>query len=46
MDDALELTDRVAERGDVIETEDVFELTPAAMAYLAQHAATGADARG
>lgn len=44
--DTLTLTDRVAERGDVIETEAVFELTPKAMAYLAQHLPAGGDARG
>jgi hypothetical protein len=35
MDDALVLTHRVAEIGDVVEVEPVFELSPEAMAYLA-----------
>lgn len=46
MDDALELRERVACIGDVIETEPCFDLTPEAMAYLAQHQPTGSDARG
>jgi hypothetical protein len=36
MSDDLILTDRVAEAGDVIETEDVYELTAQALAYLAE----------
>jgi len=33
--DEMTLTERVAEPGDVIETEDVYEITPEALAYLA-----------
>lgn len=37
MDEALLLTDRIADAGSVIETEDVFELTGDAIRYLATH---------
>lgn len=37
MDEALLLTDRVADAGQVIDTEPCFELTPEAFRYLAAH---------
>ena len=41
-DETLTLTDRVADAGSVIETEDVFEVTGDAIRYLASHSLANA----